>query len=208
MFSVSVETDIDRAIRDLNLLKPEAERAASRAINKLADEVKKKSAAKISDMTGIPVPDVYKRMYIKGATRSRLLAVVAALPSAVNVGFSPRAYPVQGRPGVTLTAWRSRTLYDKAFVKGSPKAMGSLRRKVYRRTGPGRNDISDKVWGPSIRKTFERPTVYYGNLQLIQDRWPYWFERYLRGELVKLGRGEELRGVANVLPTMSGPEFT
>lgn len=207
MISVSVEADIDRAVRDLNLMKFEAERAGYRAINKIADEVKKGSAQRISEMTGIPTADVFRRMYVRGASAQRMVAVVAALPSAVNVGFYRGAYPQQGKPGVTLTAWRSRTLYDKTFVKGSSKNLGSIKRKVYRRTGPKRDDISDKVWGPSIRKTFERPSIYYRNLQTIQDRWPYWFERYLRGELVRLGRGAQLTGVRNVLPTIVGPTF-
>ena len=209
MIEVSVETDIREAMRMLNLLPREAERAAYRAINKIADEVKRDSAKEISQETGISVPKVYQRMYVQGATVGRLMAVVAALPSAKNVGYYDGAAPVQykGDKGVTVTAWRNRTLYDGTFVKGPPSVPG-IKRKVWRRTGPADNQITDKVWGPSIRKSFMRPMVQGRQMAIIRKRWPYYFERYLRAELVKLRGADALRGVANVLPTIQGPTFT
>lgn len=208
MISVSVETDIDEAIRQLNLLPKEAERAAYRAINKVADEIKKDSAQRISDITGIPKAKVFERMYVKGASAGRLIAKVAALPSAKNVGYYTGAYPVPGKAGVSLTAWRQRTVYDRTFVMGTKKALGSLRRKVWKRYGRGPDQISDSVWGPSIRKTFERPSIYYRNLETIQRRWPFWFERYLRAEIVRLQGADALTGVKSVLPSMTGPTFS
>lgn len=207
MIEVSVQVDIEEAMRVLNLLPREAERAAYRAINKIADEVKKDSAKEVSQDTGIPVPKVYERMYVKGATSGRLMALVAALPSAKNVGYYEGAAPVQTKPGVNLKAWGRFNLYDRAFVKG-PRDLGNIRRKVWRRTGPGKDDVTDKVWGPSIRKSFTRPWVQARQMAIIQKRWPYYFERYLRAEIVRLRGAEALRGVTNVLPTIQGPTFS
>jgi hypothetical protein len=208
MISVSVEADISKAVQMLRLLPQEANRAAYRAINKIADEVKRDSAKEISDHTGLTRADVYKRMYVKGASPSRLIASVHALPSSKNVGFYKGAAPRQTKPGVDIKAWGGRTVYDGAFVKGPPRLRTGLKRKVFRRTGPGKDDITDKVWGPSIRKSFERPFVRARQMAIIKRRWPYHFERYLRGELVKLRGASALKGIANVLPNLTGPTFT
>ena len=208
MISISVEADISKAVQMLRLLPQEANRAAYRAMNKVADEVKRDSAKEISNQTGISAEDVKKRMYVKGASSSRLIASVHALPSSKNVGFYKGAAPRQTKPGVDIRAWGGRTIYDKAFVKGPPRLRTGLKRRVYRRTGPKKDDITDKVWGPSIRKTFEWPIVRARQMAIIKRRWPYHFERYLRGELVKLRGADALKGIANVLPNMTGPTFT
>jgi hypothetical protein len=208
MISVSVEADISKAVEFLRLLPQEANRAAYRAMNKVADEVKRDSAKEISNHTGLTRADVFKRMYVKGASSSRLIASVHALPSSKNVGYYTGAFPVQGKPGVVIKAWGRRTVYEGTFVKGPRKLSSKLKRKVYRRTGPGKDDITDKVWGPSIRKTFEWPIVRARQMAIIKRRWPYHFERYLRGELVKLRGADALRGIANVLPNLTGPTFT
>lgn len=207
MISVSVEVDIEEAKRMLRLLPHEANRAAYRSINKVADEVKKESAKEISSQTGIRKARVLGKLWVRGARANALIATVGALPSSSNIGAYEGSSPRQTPQGVDVKAWRGRKVYDRAFVKGPPKLAARIRRKVYRRTGPKDTDITDKVWGPSIRKTFGWPIVRARQLAVIRRRWPYWFERYLRGELVKLGRGAELTGVANVLPTISGPQF-
>jgi hypothetical protein len=79
MISVSVETDIRKAMEFLNLLPKEANRAAYRAINKIADEIKKDSAQQIAQATGMTKDKVFERMYVKGASAQRLLAVVGAM---------------------------------------------------------------------------------------------------------------------------------
>lgn len=207
MISVSVEADISKAVEFLRLLPREAERAAYRSMNKIADEVKKDSAKRISQITGLTRNDVLERMYVRRASAKRLLASVHALPSARNVGRYRGASPTPGKPGVTLTAWKRRTLYDKTFVMGAQKNVG-VPRKVWKRTGPGPSQISDQVWGPSVRKTMERPAVYYAELELIQKRWPRWFQHYLRGELVKLRGAAALKGIRDVLPGLTGPTFS
>lgn len=204
MISVSVETDLRRAMEFLNLLPQEAERAAYRAMNKIADEVKRDSAKEISQHTGIPRADVTRRMYVKGASAGRLVAIVGALPSASNVGAYKGAMPRQTKPGVDIKAWRGRTVYDNAFVK-YPKYTG--KQKVWRRTGPGKDDITDKVWGPSIRKTFTWPVVQARQQAIIRRRWAPHFERYLRAEIVRLRGADSLRGIDNVLPNLTGPTF-
>jgi hypothetical protein len=216
VINVSVEVDIREAVRMLRLLPQEVDRAASRAINKVADEVHTWSARERANATGIPVGSrrkaklgkgdgtVHGRMYVSGANPRRLIASIHAMPSSKNVGYYRGANPRQTKPGVSLKAWRGRTVYDRAFVMG-PRTVGSIRRKVWKRTGPGPNQITDKVWGPSIRKSFERPFVQAGSLAIIQRRWPKWFEHYLRGEIRRLRGAEALRGITNVLPTISGP---
>lgn len=219
MINVSVEVDIKQAMRMLNLLPQEADRAAARAINKLADEVHEWSAKEIANETGIPKGTrgkakagrgngtVHGRMYVSGANPRKLLATINALPSAKNVGYYQGANPRQTKPGASVKAWRARKVYDGAFVMGPP-TVGRIRRKVWRRTGPKPEQITDKVWGPSIRKSFERPFIQAGSLALIKRRWPKWFEYYLRAEIVRLRGAGALKGVSNVLPGLTGPTIT
>lgn len=207
MITVDVQVDIDQAMKALNLLPKEAERAAYRAINKLADEVKKDSIQRIQGFSGINKERVADRFYIKGAAPDRLIAVVQALPSARNVGYEAGAFPAPGKVGVDVTAWRQRTLYDRAFVMGKQARLG-VRRKVWRRTGPKPHQITDQVWGPSVRRIFLQPWLVKHNLEIIRTRWAYWFERYLRGEIVKLRGSQSLVGVTNVLPSIQGPTIT
>jgi hypothetical protein len=211
MISVSVETDIRKAMEFLNLLPKEANRAAYRAINKIADEIKKDSAQQIAQATGMTKDKVFERMYVKGASAQRLLAVVGAMPSAKNVGYydgaNPRPKPAtssQHGGGVSLRAWGKPNFYDRTFVMGAQKDIGGVPRKVWRRTGPGEGQITDKVYGPSIRKTFTWAPIRKRQAEIIQKRWPYHFERYLRGELVKLRGADALRGIKNVAPFLSG----
>lgn len=204
MITVSVQTDISQAMRMLNLLPKEAERAASRAINKIADEIKKDSVSRIVGYTGIDAGRVEDRFYVKGANPTRLIAVVAALRSARNVGYEKGASPEPGKAGVTVTAWRNRTLYDRTFVKGRQDSI-RVRRKVFKRTGPGKNDIDGRVWGPSVPRTFAKPWMQQRARELIAERWPHWFERYLREEIRRLRGTEALRGVGNVAPFLNGP---
>jgi hypothetical protein len=212
MISISVETDIKEAMRFLNLLPKEAERAAYRAMNKIADEIKKDSAQKIAELTGIPKGKVLERMYIKGASANRLIAVVGAMPSAHNVGQYDGANPTpkpavssSAGAGVSLRAWGKPNFYDRTFVMGKQGEVG-VSRKVWRRTGPGQGQITNKVWGPSIRKTFTWNEVRKRQVEIIRKRWPYHFERYLRGELVKLRGAGVLKGIKNVAPFLSGVE--
>jgi hypothetical protein len=89
---------------------------------------------------------------------------------------------------------------------GAQKSIGGIPRKVWRRTGPGKGQITDKVYGPSIRKTFTWAPIQKRQAEIIRARWPKWFEHYLRGELVKLRGAEALRGVQNVAPFIGGAE--
>lgn len=210
---VDVSVDIQRAIRDLNLLPKEADRASYRAMNKIADEIKKDSAKQISALTGLTVDQVYSRMYIRGANSQRPMAVVAALNSAKNVGYydgaNVRPKPALSKDygaGLSLRAWGKPNFYDKAFVMGKQGAV-SARRKVWKRTGPGKGQISDKVWGPSIRATFTWNEVRTRQVEIIKGRWSKWFEFYLRGEIARLRGRDALKGVTNVLPGLAGPTF-
>lgn len=209
MITVSVQTDIESAMRELNLLPQEANRAAYRAMNKIADEIRDTSAKSIAEETGLTIAKVRQRMYVDGASSNKLIASVHALPSAKNVGYYPGAYPVPVKgKGVNLKAWRTRSLYDKAFVMGKQGKVSGITRKVWKRTGPGKGQISDQVWGPSIRKSFERPFLRARQMAILNTRWPYWFEHYLRGEIGKLQGFESLAGVKNVLPSIVGPTLT
>lgn len=208
MISVSVQVDIEQAIRMLNLLPQEAERAAYRAMNKIADEIKETSAVEIAKETGMSKGSVKERLYVRGASARRLIASVHALPSARNVGRYTGAQPKQGdwfgAGGVQIKAWGRGNFYDKAFIM-HPKYRG--KQKVWRRTGSGKNDITDQVWGPSVRKSFMRPKLQAMQRHIIANRWPRWFQHYLRGELVKLRGAGALAGIKDVLPGLTGPTF-
>jgi hypothetical protein len=210
MITVSVEADIKRAMEALNLLPKEAERAAYRAINKVADEIKKDSISQIVGYTGLDAQRVKDRFYIKGASANRLMAVVGAMPSARNVGYEKGAN-VQPKPaisasaggGLSLRAWGKAAFYDRAFVKGKQGNVG-VRRTVFRRTGPGKEDISAKVWGPSVPRTFEKPWMVKRNMGIISRRWPHHFERYLRLEIMRLRGRDSLIGIKSVAPFITG----
>jgi hypothetical protein len=214
LINVSVETDIRKAMEFLNLLPKEADRAAYRAINKIGDEIKKDSAKEIGLATGIAVPEVLERMYMRPAFAQRLIAVVGALPSAKNVGLykgaNPRPKPAlsgQAAGGVALRAWGKGNFYDKTFVMGKQGSVG-VSRKVWRRVGPGKGNITSKVWGPSIRSTFMWPRIQKRQIEIIRNRWPKWFQHYLRQEIGKLRGFDALTGVKNVAPFITGAVVT
>jgi hypothetical protein len=223
MISVSVEVDIRRAMEMLNLLPKEADRAASRAINKLADEVLKASAENIARKSGMDLGSraeakagggrntVYGRMWVRGANPNYLKAEIGTLPSAQNVGYYPGANPRPGAAvsshhvgGLSIRAWGRGNFYDRTFVKGKQWSVG-VRRKVFKRTGPKPEDIDGRVWGPSVGKMFAKPDVQALSREIIQKRWPYWFERYLRAEIVRLRGADALKGVKNVAPFIGAP---
>jgi hypothetical protein len=214
MINVSVEADIRKAMELLNLLPQEANRAAYRAMNKIADEIKKDSIARIVGYTGLDAVRVKDRFYIKGASANRLMAVVGAMPSARNVGYEKGAN-VRPKPaisgsaggGVSLRAWGKPAFYDRAFVKGKQGNV-NVRRTVWRRTGPKKEDITSQTWGPSVPRTFEKPWMMKHNLELLRQRWPFHFERYLRAEIVRLKGRDALTGVKNVAPFITGAVVT
>lgn len=204
MINVSVKHDIRNAMRALDLVERSVERAAWRALNKTADQVKLVSARAISSKTGLTRKRVNDRLFVRPASQSFLQASVHALPSSRNIGYYDGASPRQTDPGVNVKAWGKRNLYDRAFVMG-PRNLGSLRRKVYRRTGPGDQDITDKVWGPSVRRTFLWKDVQATQLETVRQRWPVNFERYLRAEVIRThGRGA-IEGMGSLLPALTGP---
>ena len=206
MIQVSVEVDIQRALRELRLERSAVDRAAYSALNDVADEVARDSAKEIASQTGMTRADVRKRMYIKGAGKGRMAASVHALASARNVGQYRAAGPRQTKAGVRIRAWGKSNLYDKAFVK-NPKYRGARGQRVWRRTGKGRNSISDRVWGPSVRKTFEWPIVRARQQAVLTRRWPYHLERRLRGALGRRFGFGALAGISSVLPGLTGPQF-
>lgn len=196
MINLTVTINTDEVIRKLRLAEAAVYSAAAAALNDTANSVRGNAVKEIALETGETQSYIRKKLYIARATRSNLIAVVGALPSARNLGKYRKSNAKQQRAGAAVTAWNTRKVYRGTFIMGGAKATGT-NNKVWRRTGPGKNDITSTIWGPSIRATFIRPHMVAKHRAVVSQRFPVFFERRLRGALIRAG--VDLKGVGSVL---------
>ena len=176
---ISVSVDIAAAARVLDLATNAVQSAAAAAVNDTANAVRGNAVKAIAAETGMRQTDIRTRLFIKRATRAGLIAEVGALPSARNVGKYPKARPRQQANGVQLTAWNKLQTYQGAFVLGG-KRNTRQDAALWKRTG---RQITPIVYGPSVRKSFGRVK----HEPVVRERFPVFFERRLRGALVRAG---------------------
>jgi len=180
---IDVKVDLASVSRALGLMERAVTSAAAAALNDTANSVRSNAVKEIAAETGMKQTDIRARMFIKRATRSGLIAEVGALPSAKNVGKYPKARPRQQADGVQITAWKKRQTYTGAFVMGGKR---NVRQDpaLWRRTG---REITPVTYGPSVKQSFKRVK----HEPVARERFSVFFERRLRGALVRAGLNPE-----------------
>lgn len=194
---INVTVDTRAVERMMRLTESAIVAATVAALNDTANAVRGNAVKGIAAETGEKQTDIRKRLWIKRATRAGLVAEVGALPSARNVGRYAKANPRQTAAGVQLTAWKRRQTYGGTFVMGGKKAPRDA--AVWRRTGRADRAVTPTIYGPSVRSSFKRMEAKH--YAVAQERFPVFFERRLRGALIRAGldpggaRGGEFVGV-------------
>jgi hypothetical protein len=174
-----VTVDFRGLERTLGLMQKSVVSAAAAALNDTANAVRANAVRTIAAETGMTQPSIRERLWIRRATRSGLIAEVGALPSARNVGKYKQARPRQQPDGVQLTAWGKRQTYQGTFVLGGKRNVRPDA-PVLRRTG---KEVTGKLYGPSVRQSFKRVR----HDAVVRERFAVFFERRLRGALVRAG---------------------
>ena len=198
---ISIKVDTRAVERMLRITESAVQSATAAALNDTANAVRGAAVKAIAAETGMKQTDIRQRLWIKRATRAGLIAEVGALPSARNVGRYAKANPHQTAAGVQLTAWKRRQTYQGTFVMGGRKG-GGQDAAVWRRTGKADRAVSPVIFGPSVRASFRRLESQHA--LVVQQRFPVFFDRRLRGALIRAGLSPSGSSVAEFVGVLPG----
>ncbi|MBI5135792.1 MAG: phage tail protein [Nitrospirae bacterium] len=183
MIGLDVRADVRGTERWLTGLRKKAvPKAASMAINRVADTVRSRGVKAISGITSLKQKRVREAVVIAvKARRSNLTAVIRAKRSGINlIEFVAGAKRVPGafrrQAGVSAKAWGQRKVYKGTFIGKGPKS-GKL--IVAARTSKARGPLKG-IAGPSVPRVFISEEVRREMLNTARQRWPIEFERALR----------------------------
>lgn len=167
-----VKFDLKGLQRSLNdLQRKVVPKVAARALNRAIESTATAAAREISAATKIPVRDVRKRLQVRKASTSRLVAELRAYGYAPNLS---KFRPTQRREGVAATAWERRKVYRHAFILPSGR--------VVTRTTNKRAPLKSLL-GPSVRGTFMTERVQSRMQAVARQTWRSEFERQIAREL-------------------------
>ncbi len=186
---ISIRHDFKKLQKDLSRIEKRViPKAAKRALNKTAQQVKTHAAREISKKTGIKVGVVKKHLLKINAQFNSLTAAVIAKKYAPNlIEFMTaaqinRAMQRKGK-GVRSRAWRKTKEYRGTFV-GRGKGSGKL--LVFSRTGPSRRSPIEAKPGPSIPRTFIQTEVMRSMKLKIARQFPKNFSADLKYFISKI----------------------
>jgi hypothetical protein len=166
---VSVKVDVDRALKALDAIPRNVDRAAATALNRVGTTAHAVAAREISQVTGLKVSEVKRYVPLAKADRNTLTATLSAKPWAPNlIHFSAR----QTRRGVSANAWRKRKVYKGTFIANKG-------RTVFKRVGKLRLPI-EPVHGPSVPREFVKQHTLDAIRKTVGERFPIEFERALK----------------------------
>lgn len=184
MITVSVQTDIEDAMRMLNLLEKEADLAAGMAINKVADAAKSEAARIISTRAKLPLQKVRKRITIRRASRNRLIAVVTGNSYSPNMGNYNAS---QGQYGTGASVPPGRPVFvGHAFIMNRKGRPVMIRKRVGAKR-VGRKPL-ESVRVEVLKRTWVQTTVNESLRKVISTRWPVEFQRALRLVISRIRR--------------------
>lgn len=180
MIRVSVKLDIDRARREFASLGKEVNKAAIRALERVATTARKEADQEIR-----------KRLNLKSATVKEALRIVKGRPRLyVDIVASGKPIALKGygarttKRGATFQVGRNqpRRVYKRQGRTGV--IIPSLGAHVFVRTGPNPPGPQEapiaKVYGPSIPQYFVSRFVRERMLKVARERFAIEFQRELR----------------------------
>jgi|SRR5882672_531659 len=158
MIKIDVRLDIAGLKRQFAGLERKIDQAAAAAINRTAEAVRTEAVRAIAAETSIKQKDVRKRIYIRRASKDKLIAYVDAYPYAPNIG---RFAASQKAAGVSAKAWARRKIYRHSFL---------LHGRAVVRVGRERFPLKG-LRGPSVRRTFMQRSVIAGLQAVARQTW-------------------------------------
>lgn len=176
VLSISVRSDIRRAMRDLDA-KPEVLRKASmRALNKVSQRVKTQAVRALAKRMGVPAKRVRADIDIKKASPHRLAASVAGTGKSIKlIHFRAR----QLKKGVAASPWGERHKFPGTFIASMPTG----HRGVYRRKDKARLPIKE-LYGPGVPKEMATEEIKKVMDETVKEK----FVSLLRHEISRLTR--------------------
>ncbi|HTE43248.1 MAG TPA: phage tail protein [Steroidobacteraceae bacterium] len=171
---LGIRVDLSQLKRMAAKHKAAVPKAIGRALNKTVDKTATAAAREISAATKIPVREVRKRLIVRRASSTHLLASIEALAYSPNL---KKFRPTQNKRGVAATAWEGRKTYKGAFV--NPKT-GS----VVTRTTDKRFPLKG-LRGPSVRSTFVQDRIIAKLNAVAEQSWRTNIDHELARELKK-----------------------
>lgn len=159
--------------------------ALARAINRVSNTIKSRSAKDIAEATGLKPSSVRRRIvFRKRATKSDPSAVLEMSGSPFNlVEFvSGAKEPRSPRGGVTAKAWGRRRKYPGVFLARMPNgqviavqrsAPGRARTKLIRQgRWAGKSPHVEAVFGAGIAREAANPVLAYEREKTYAERMP------------------------------------
>lgn len=189
-FTLNVKADIKQAQRYLSKVEKVAVRkAAARALNRTAQQVRTQAIRDIAKETAIKQKNVRQavRLSVKAKANS-LHSIVEARGKTINlIEFVTPARKKVGafrkQKGVRARAWGKSKVYRGTFI-GSGKNSGKL--LVFSRTGKGRKSPIEAKYGPSVPRTFVQNKIMQQIKTTAGKRWPINFAADLKFYLGKV----------------------
>ncbi len=175
-FELNVTADVEKVQRMLhNIRNHDVARAASRALNRTASQVRtaavKDLKADIGHATGLGSAAIRKNIRITKAKPGKLIAVLTPSGHAIPlINFSAR----QVAAGVSHKAWDRRQIATHAFIATMP----SGHRGVFTRKGKKRLPIRE-LYGPSLPKEFSHRKILEALRRRAIVAWPKNFQNEL-----------------------------
>jgi hypothetical protein len=166
---IDISVDVDKAMRQLTEIEKNlVPKATAAALNKIGVTARTEAAREIARATGLKVSEVKNRVPLIRATKTRLIAILSALPFAPNLArFKAR----QTKQGVSAHAWGRRKIYRGTFLANKG-------RTVFRRMGKRRLPIAP-VHGPSVPRTFMAAKTQAAIRRVVTERFKLEFDRAL-----------------------------
>lgn len=167
MFKVTL--DVKPALRMLEQLQKDTERATVMALNRVAVTVRAEASRSVSKASGMKVSEVKEKMPLVKADRSTLTATIIAKPWSPNlIRYQAR----QTKAGVSAKAWGQRKIYPRTFI-------GNKGRTVFTRVGKARLPLK-ALHGPSIPREFIKDANLTAMKSVVTNRFPIEFDSAVR----------------------------
>jgi hypothetical protein len=169
---IEVKADVAQALRANRNKQRAVNRAAVRALNRTADQVRSAGAKSIAQELGLKQKTVRERLRVIRARRGDLRSVVVATGEQLGlIHFKAR----QVAAGVTVMLRGKRELKKGAFIATMPGG----HRGVFRRRTRKRLPIRE-MWGPGIPFTMAEQHIFSALERLARKRWAVNFASDLR----------------------------
>jgi hypothetical protein len=159
-FNISIESDLKKFHKQLNVLEREAyPKAVARTLNRVASSVRSASSKHIAPMMNAKQSDIKRNMVIEKAYKNKLWATITAIGKPLKlIAFKAR----QTAKGVVAKAWNVSRLYKGTFI--APVRHGSSNNAVYSRKTSHSLPVKT-LYGPGIAQLFKKPE----NVTIMQD---------------------------------------